>query len=175
LSSEYRLDICTAAGVKIAEVTDYLSLAYSKRVNAPGLLTFSLPGSHGVIAQMEHNSQVLVYRRNPALGLPWTADFVGLWRGQRREHRDHDVFTATCPGLLTMLAWRGVGYSAGTTNRSDFSDKKAETVLKTLVDYNAGPNATTGNGRLRDGAITGLSVEADSAGGNVISSRAQTA
>ncbi len=95
MSAEYRIDIHTAAGAKLAELTDYLSLNYSRRVNSPGL--------------------------------------------------------------------------AGTNNRSTFTDTKAETLMKTLVSYNAGSAATTANGRIRNGAITGLSVQADGGGGNTLS------
>ena len=168
MSTEYRLDMHTAAGVKIAEVTDFWSLGYQRRVNAPGLLTFGLAGNHRALADLEHNGQLIVYRRNPALGLPWTPDFWGLFRGQRRRYSDHDVFEATCPGILTMLGWRIVAWPAGTASRSSFSTR-AETVLKLLVSYNAGPEATVANGRIRDGVIAGLSVEANEAGGNTIS------
>lgn len=169
MSAEYRLDIHTAAGVKTAEVTDFLSLGYQRRINAPGLLTFSLPGDHRAISGLEHNGEIIVYRRNPAMGLSWTADFWGLYRAQRRWYTDHDLFEARCPGILTMLSWRIVAWYAGVANRSSFQNAKAETVMKTLVSYNAGSNATTGNGRIRNGTITGLSVQADGAGGNTIS------
>jgi len=119
---------------------------------------------------LEHNGQVIVYRRNPAMGLAtWTADFWGLFRAQKRSYSDHDLFEGRCPGILTMLGWRVVAWMAGTANRSNFQNAKAETVMKTLVSYNAGGNATTGNGRIRNGTITGISVQADGAGGNTIS------
>ncbi len=166
--SEYRLDIHTAAGVKVAEVTDFWSLGYQRRVNAPGLLTFGLAGNHRALADLEHNGQLIVYRRNPALGLPWTPDFWGLFRGQRRRFTDHDAFEATCPGILTMLGWRIVAWPAGTLNRSLFENKRAETVLKTLVAYNTGADATAANGRIRDGVIPGIGVEANGGGGNLV-------
>jgi len=119
---------------------------------------------------LEHNGQVIVYRRNPAMGLAtWTADFWGLFRAQKRSYSDHDFFEGRCPGILTMLGWRVVAWMAGTANRSNFQNAKAETVMKTLVSYNAGANATTANGRIRDGAIAGLAVQTDGTGGNTVS------
>lgn len=168
MSAEYRLDLHTAAGVKVAEITDYRSLAYTRRVNAPGVLRFELAGNHKALADLEHNGQVIVYRRNVGLGLPWTADFWGLFRGQVRRFTDHDVFKATCPGIMTMLGWRIVAWPAGTTSRSAFDDKRAETVLKTLVAYNAGADATAANGRIRDGVIPGIGVEANGGRGNLV-------
>jgi hypothetical protein len=169
MGAEYRLDVYTAAGAKLAEITDFWSLRYRRQVNAPGVLSFTLAGDHRVVSQIEHNSQIILYRRNPNLGLPWTADFWGLFRGQKRSFSDHDVFEASCPGILTMLGWRVVAWKAGTSNRSSFSSAKAETIMKTLVSYNAGTNATTANGRVRTGTISGVSVQADGAGGNTIS------
>lgn len=40
--------------------------------------------------------------------------------------------------------------------------------MKTLVDYNAGANATVLNGRKRAGVMTGVSVETDGGGGNAL-------
>ena len=169
MSTEYRMDVYTASGVKLAEIADFWQLSYRRQVNAPGVLSFAVSGGHRVVPQLEHNSQVILYRRNPSLGLPWTAEFWGLFRGQKRSFSDHDVFEAACPGILTMLGWRIVAWKAGTSNRSSFSSAEAETIMKTLVAYNAGPQATAANGRIRDGAIVGLSVEADGGHGNTIS------
>ncbi|MBX6770892.1 MAG: hypothetical protein IRY83_04150 [Chloroflexi bacterium] len=170
MSAEYRLDLHTAAGVKVAEITDFLMLSYSRRVNAPGLLTVTLRGDHPALTSLELDGQAIVYRRNPTMGLgTWTADFWGLWRYQERRYTDHDTVELRFPGILSLLARRIVAWAAGTTNRSSFQNVKAETVMKTLVSYNAGANATTANGRIRNGAITGLTVETDQARGNTIS------
>lgn len=67
-----------------------------------------------------------------------------------------------------MLGWRIVAWPAATANRSKFTSAKAETIMKTLVEYNAGASATTGNGRHRTGTITGISTAADAAGGNTL-------
>lgn len=169
MNTEYRLDIHTAAGIKIAEITDFWHLGYVRKVNAPGVLTFTLDGQHRILPELEHNAQVIVYRRNTALGLCWTADFYGLYRGQQRTYTDHDVFSAVCPGILTMLSWRIVAWRAGVTNRSTFQSVKAETAMKALVAYNAASSATEANGRLRSGAITGISVQADGGNGGAVS------
>ena len=46
MSTQYRLDLHNAAGVKLAEVTDFWSLSYRRQVNAPGALRFTLAGNH---------------------------------------------------------------------------------------------------------------------------------
>jgi len=72
---------------------------------------------------------------------------------------------------LTLHEWlrrRVVAWYQGTTNRSVFTAAKCETIVKTIVSYNAGSQATTANGRLRTGTISGLTVQTDSAGGNTL-------
>ncbi len=170
MASEHKLIIRTAAGVKAAEVSDYLWLSYTREVNKPGLLRFGLNGNHPAIGLLEDKGQVEVWRRNVEMGLDWTRDFVTLFRKQKRDFTDRARFEATCPGVLAKLQWRHVLWFAGTGNRSTFTGVKAETLMKTLVSYNAGANATVANSRQREGAISGITVEADGAHGNTISS-----
>lgn len=169
--TEYRVDLLTPAGVKVAEFTPagldgLLELAYTKRVNQPGLLTLVLSGDSPDLTKFQHRAQVEVWRRNSTMGLPWTRDFCGLYLGQRRESKGvQNLFTAVCPGQMTLLSWRIVAYPAAIDNRSTFTNKPAETIMKTLVSTNIGPSATTGNGRLRDGVVSGMSVASDLARG----------
>jgi hypothetical protein len=171
VAPQYRIVIKTAAGVKVADVTDFLSLGYTKQVDAPGLCQFVLDGNHAAISLLELDGQIEVYRRDVAHGISWYIDFYGLYRGteQWRGTDKLERFKAFCPGQMSWLGRRNVLYYAGTANRSEFVNASAETVMKTLVTYNATSSATTGNSRLRNGAITGISVQADAAGGNTIS------
>lgn len=165
MTAEYRLNINSPAGEPRAVITDYLALSYTRSVNAPGLLQFSLRGDHPAIGELQLDGQIEVWRRDPVAGIGWHRDFQALYRHQERSYTEQDLFTATCPGVLSLLARRHVAWSAGTANRSAFSNKRSETIMKMLVDYNAGPAATAANGRLRDGVIAGISVAADAAGG----------
>jgi len=177
MGAEYRLDLYNTSGAKVAEVLDYLSLNYRKVVNAPGLLRFVLPGTSNNISNLATNGVVEVWRRNVDIGLSWTRDFVALYRSQEDNTKDVRTFTANCPGVLTLLGWRIVAWYANTANRSLFTTAKAETILKTLVSYNAGANATTANGRYVAGVdgsskLSGLytiTIQADGAGGNSLS------
>lgn len=170
MTSEHKLIFRAANGDKVAEVTDYLWLTYTREVNAPGGLGFRLNGQHAAIDLLEDKSQIDVYRRNVTMGMPWTLEMTTLYRKQRRSFSDRELFEATCPGILQKLKWRHVLYAAGTANRSAFTSVPAETILKTLVDYNAGANATVANGRKRVGVMTGLTVQTDGGGGNTIGS-----
>ena len=175
MATDYRIDLLTPAGVKVAEFTGtgpdgFLALAYSKRVNEPGLLNAVFGGDNPDLSKFQHRGQVEVWRRNPAFGLPWTVDFRGLWLGQKQATDQYGLgtFQAVCPGQMTMLGWRIGGYPANTALRNTFTSVRAETVMKTMVAYNATSVATVGNGRVRPGAITGLSTATDLGRGSLV-------
>ena len=170
MTSEHKLIIRTAAGVKVAEVSDYLWLSYTREVNKPGLLRFALNGEHAAIGLLEDKGQVEVWRRNVAVGLDWTLDFVTLYRKQVRSFSDRARFEAACPGVLVKLKWRHVLWFAGTADRSTFTGWAAETIMKALVRYNAGSEATVANGRQREGVMSEITDEGDGGQGNTISS-----
>ena len=167
MATDYQIRIKNVAGVTQAIVTDFLTLAYAKRVNEPGIATFALPGNHTAVSSLVDKGQVEIWRRNQAQGIDWYCDFFGLYRQPDRVGGQPGRFTATCPGQMEMLRWRTVAWKAGTASRSVFTSDPAETIMKTLVSYNAGSAATTGHGRIRTGTITGISTAADGADGTV--------
>jgi hypothetical protein len=174
VSSEYRIDLKTPAGEKVAEFTGtdgdgFLGLAYTRRVNEPGLLSFTLDGHNPDLGLFQRRGQVEVWRRNRALGIPWGVDFRGLYLGQKLQTQDVSTVQVVCPGVMTMLSWRHIAYPADTANRTTFTNVAAETVMSTLVYRNASTGATTADGRLRDGALPGISVATDQGRGNLVS------
>lgn len=166
--TDYKIRAYNAAGTLQYELVDFQSLSYRKAVNEAGLGKFVLNGEHPLVGEIADKWQIEFWRRNQGQGIDWTCDFYGLFREPDREGAGPGTFTALCPGQLSILDWPIVAWPAGTANRSQFSSTPAETILKTLVGYNAGSNATVGNGRLRTWAISGwtINVEADGAGGN---------
>lgn len=171
MATEYRLDVKNTAGVLQASFDDFVNtLTYSKPVNKVGLLQFALPADHGAIAYLTDKAQVEVWRRDRGHGVAWHADYYGLVRTTQYGYDANglETFTVYCPSILSMLGWRVVAWAADTANRSAFTTVAAETIMKTLVSYNAGASATVANGRKREGAITGLSVQADGAAGTAL-------
>jgi hypothetical protein len=170
---EYMLKLRGANGVLLAVLTGhaeggFLDVTYRKVVNAPGLLTFALATDSAAAGMLEHRGIVEFWRRDTGNAIPWTRDFTGLILRRRYEYKDSDRVRVYCPGINWLLATRHVLWPAGTTNRSEFRNDPAETIAKTLVAYNAGDDATVANGRVREGAIAGLNVEANAAGGNAL-------
>jgi len=182
MASDFRIVIRDAAGAKLADVSDHLELAYTKRVNGAGGFAFQLgvdpddpSAPHPATLLLTDKCQIEIWRRNVELGIPWYADFYGLYRDRLSAYAGGDRFTARGTGALGMLGWQHVFYPAGTANRSEFAAVAGESVLKNLVKYNATSAGTTGDGRHRNvgdsGVINGytVTVETDDAGGSTVS------
>lgn len=168
MASNYRVDVKNTAGVIQAVITDFQDVQYVKKVNEPGLMQISLRGNHPALPYFTDKAQIEVWRQDAANGLDWYCDFYGMVREPDRRDAGPGQVLYLCTGQMGMLDWRIVGWKAGTASRSQFTSQPAETIAKTLVDYNAASNATVANGRIREGVITGITVAADAAGGNVI-------
>lgn len=182
MAVEYRIDVKTRAGVLVASLIGgghsdpdktklpFRYLSYSTNVNAPGILQFGVNGEHEVIGLLERDAQVEVWRRDAEASIDWYCDFYGLFVDEQRfsPTQEETEFTAYCVGQMDFLARSIVAYPTGVANRSKFTAVAAETILKTLVQYNATSSGTTGDGRVRnvDSWGSNLSIEADGAGGN---------
>jgi len=162
MAPAYRIDVLTPAGIKVAEFTSggwgFLGLAYSKRLNEPGQAKVVLHGLNPRLARWADRGQVEIWRSNKAIGLDWYCDFRGLFLAQRLERTTRDLATLTIPGAKWILGTRIVAWYANTAGRSAFSNAKPETIAKTLVNYNLGSAATTGNGRVRTGTPSWTTV-----------------
>lgn len=171
MSAEYRLLLYDTSATKRADVVNFVKIGYTKQVNRAGLAKFQLPGNHPMVSQIADKWIVEIWRRNADLGVPWYPDWAGLYREQDRAYKRTDEFLGAAVGNLEMLAWRQVLWPAGQANRSLFTAVKAETILKTLVTYNATAAATVANGRWTDGAWSDrtITVQADAAGGATLS------
>ena len=168
MSADYSIVLRNYAGTKYAEISEFYHGGYTKRVNAPGILSFDLRVDQDPVASLADKDQVEVYRRNAGMGVARYCDFYGLIRAANRSYTDHDMVHIVVPGQMCMLGWRIVAWYAGYADRSDFTSEKAETIMNTIVSYNCCAAATVANGREREGAITGLSVEADGTAGNTL-------
>lgn len=166
MSTSFYLDIYDLNGDRKYVITDFTRLSYLRKVNAPGLLQFGLRGDHPALADLDDKWQVEVWRKPD--GGSYYRDFVGLVRRAESTYQDKSSATIVCPGLLSLLSWRIVAWQAGIADRSKFTAESGETIMKILVGFNAGPDATILNGRLREGAIPGLSVEIDGGRGEVL-------
>lgn len=174
MAGDYAIIIKTRAGVTKRVLTGQESgfrwLSYTRRLNDIGLLMFDLDAEHDAIDDLERDGQIEVWRWDDANSISAYCDFEALFVDEERsaDNDGNSVFRAFCPGTLDFLARAVIAWYANTANRTIFSAAKAETILKTLVTYNATSSATTGNGRLRTTDLANISVASDGAGGNAI-------
>ncbi len=169
MPAEYYILLKDRVGVNLAYIDDYLDLAYINRVNEPGVCRFTLDGNSTKVSLFTNDCQVEIYRRNPDMNIAWYADFYGLFKdsSQYTDAEGRNFFSAECPGQMSLLARAANLWPAGTANRSTFSAQSAETIMKTLVQYNLNTTyATTGNGRKLTWQTPNISIETDSARGN---------
>lgn len=164
----YELRTFDSSGTAQRRLTDYLQLSVMLAVNRPGVLSARIGGYNVAAGELDTNSQVELWRNDPDKGVTWTRVFSGLVLRQRREWRELPILEITAPGVMWLLGTRTIAWYTGYSNRSAFVAQPAETISKTLVSYNAAASATVANGRKREGAIGGLTVEADGGGGNAL-------
>lgn len=164
--ANYRIDVYHADGLLQSVITDFETLTYNKQVNSPGIISLTLYGEHKILKSIQDKWKLEVWRK-PDNGI-WAKEITGLLRSLKWKYANKPSAILTGNGILSILAWRHVLYSAGVEDRTKFTNKKAESIAKDLVKYNATNLATTGNGRLRDGSINGLSVSTNNNTGNTI-------
>ncbi len=182
MAAEFRIDVHGRDGVLRAQLVGtsaggsqggYLWLTCAMAVNSPGLLQFGLSGQNSAIALLELDGEIVLQRRNLALGVSWTVEFRGLFRGIafQTDDRGQERCTVSCPGALSLLDRRIIAYHEGVANRSSFTGLPAETIMRLLVLYNCTDQATVANGRLRTGFMPEMTVESDRARGASIPAR----
>lgn len=173
MAASYSIRVRDRAGTKLEEFDSFLQMDYTKVVNGDGLLRFVVPDT-SQFDIFEKDGQVEVWREDTAQGIDPYIDFYGLYRDFELRHvsranRRHR--TILCPSINNFLTRSIVAYPAQTTDRSTFTTEVAETILKTLVTYNATATGTTGDGRIRNVGSWGdyISVASDSTAGSSIS------
>ena len=168
MSVTYTVIAYSSAGTRLAYSDDVLSLDCTRAVNGIDIFNLTYLTTANSVQYLVAGSIVEVYRQDPDAGIASYREFSGIVREIVRTVTDTDITAIRAVGFTALLADRIVAYRAGVANRSTFSAIPAETVLKTLFDYNLGANATTGNGRLLSGVLTGATTAATTGAGNAI-------
>lgn len=180
MTAIYELRLKSPAGVEFARLaanpggqditkTGFEELAMTDFVNSYGLCSFILPGNHEILPQLVERAQVEVWHSDPENGIVNAKEWSGLFLDEKREFKNgRHLFQAYCFSDNFKLQDRYNMWKADTVNRSAFAGVAAETFCKTLVSYNMTSLATIANGRYVEGAMTGVTVAADSGGGNSV-------
>lgn len=154
----------------------YRKLSYTKRVNQPGLCEFIVRADHPLIANLEEDSQIEVWRKDDTYGIDWYQDFGGFFVDEiirNTDNTDQGEFVGYAVGYNDLLTREIVAYKANTANRNTFTSTEVETIAKTLVTYNATAAGTTGDGRIRntEAWAANVTVQSDAAAGPTIDYR----
>lgn len=174
MSASYFVRVKNRAGVKQEEFDTFLSLSYTKTVNDTGLLRMDVPYASPFDTLFDKDYQIEVWREDVSNGITPYCDFYGFFRGKELRHpsgSQRGVLTAICPGQMHFLKRAVIAWPAATANRTQFVAVPTETILKTLVRYNATSDATLANGRIRTVGTWSsyVSYAADGATGTTIS------
>lgn len=164
----YTMYVYDTAGALQAVVTDFTSLAVSRQFNAIDLCQFSLNSRSPNAQYMDMGAFVEVFRQDVDLGIANQKEFSGYIDVITTIKELNTYYQIQCSNWLALLSRRIIAFKANAVNLSKFTSSPAETILKRLFNYNIGPNATTANGRLLDGRITGMTTAATAGTGTAL-------
>ena len=167
----YTMTIYNASGVIQTIATDYMQLSISRQVNSIDGLTFSMASTSPNAQYLQYGYIVSVTRQDSAQGISASVEFAGMIRRIVRIVSTQTIYQITAVSMMALLSDRVVAYRANVANRSVFAAVPAETVLKTLFNYNCTTLAVTGtkSQRVIDGTTTGMTTSASAGGGSNVS------
>jgi hypothetical protein len=143
-------------------VSDYSSLTYSSEVNNVGLGSITLRDTHPACSVFySDKAQIEVWRQNAQYGMLATKVWSGFARSDVTQFDRSGHATFYFEDFNSLLRRALVAYYAGVDNRSEFTSLPAETIMKTLVNYNIGPAALAANGRFISNVIPQVSINTD--------------
>lgn len=162
-SSGTKVDIIQTAGLS--------SLSYSKQRNNIGECNISLYDISKASNFTLNQTFIEVWRENthPDYQLSAYCDFYGLVLADDYTYNDSgERYSIRAKSMEVLLQDRIVAYREGSPLRSSFSSQKTETIMNTLVKYNATASGTTTDGRRRLATIPHMTVETNQSRGNTV-------
>lgn len=164
----YTMQVYDTSGVLQSYVLEWENLAISLQCTAVDGATFTLRSYDFNNAYLTYRAMISISRYDRELDIPESVIFTGLIEKTEQIVTSYRHYRVTAVGHFALLSDRIIAYPSAVANRSRFVSVAAETVIKTLFNYNIGANATTANGRLLNGVITGMSTSASSGAGTVV-------
>jgi len=159
----YKVRILNTANTLLFETNDFNALNYSRTINGFGSHTISfhansMPDPEITLAP---DNFIEVHRSDLAAGIAEYLDYSGFHRTLQRtiSARGLKLYTSYGRTYEDLLNRRSILYKV--THARATKSGPAETVIKSFVDENAGPNALVSGGRLQDGITPGLVISPD--------------
>ena len=158
--SVYQMRLYNTSGVLTAVFDTWNSVYFYNRVSDFGYHTISIDGNDPRSDLFQVDSIIEILRRNDSVDIPWYREYLGFHRTGQTQISDRGVklFSSFGRGPEDLLNRRMIMYYAGGLN---ISNVPADTAMKLLMTYNAGPLATTGSGRIANGVMTGFTASPD--------------
>lgn len=159
--SLYQVRVYDTTGTLVLILDDWNSLYFYNRVSDYGYHTLSIGGDDDRYTEFVVDGLVEVLRRNEGAGVPWYREYLAFHRTGVHQMTDNgrQIFSSYGRGVEDLLHRRVVLWKAGVFTSP--SGMAADNAMKEFVRYNAGSQATTGNGRIASGVTTGLTVAAN--------------
>lgn len=169
MSLIYNVQIYSSAGVLQSYITDFESIGISRQVSSVDACKFTIPSSSQSAQYISYGAILIVTRMDEQMGVSESVEFSGIIRSIVQIVSSIRSLQVTAVGMMALLKDRIIAYPDGITNKTVFTLRPAETIVKNLFNYNIGSLATTAEGRLLSGVITGFSTSASSGAGNTLS------
>ncbi len=168
MSVLYTVQILDSSGVIQSYITDFEQLSISRQCSSVDALSITLPSSSQSAPFVVYDAKLIVTRKDDAMEIPDAVEFSGIIRKIEQIVSSIRSLRVTAVGQLSLLGDRIIAYPSAIANRSVFTAVAAETIIKTLYTYNIGSSATTANGRLLSGVVSGMSTSASSGSGTAL-------
>lgn len=162
----YNVQVYSSAGVLQSYITDFESIGISRQCSSVDACKFSIPSSSQSAQYISVGSILIVTRMDEEMGVTESVEFSGIIRAVVQIVSSIRSLQVTAVGMMAILKDRIIAWPSEIVNRTKFTAQPAETIIKTLFNYNIGSLATTAQGRLLSGVITGFSTSASSGAGS---------
>jgi len=164
----YNVQVYSSAGVLQSLITDFESIGISRQCSSVDGCKFSIPSSSQSAQYITEGAIVIVTRMDEEMGVSESVEFSGIIRSVVQVVSSIRSLQVTAVGMMALLGDRIIAWTSKLANRSLFTASPAETIIKTLFNYNIGSLATTAQGRLLSGVTTGMSTTASSGAGTAL-------
>lgn len=162
----YNVQVYSSAGVLQSLITDFESIGISRQCSSVDACKFSIPSSSQSAQYISVGARLIVTRMDEEMGVSESVEFSGIIRAVVQIVSSIRSLQITAVGMMAILKDRIIAWPSEVVNRTKFTAQPAETIIKTLFDYNIGSLATTAQGRILNGVITGFSTGASSGAGS---------
>lgn len=162
MASTWELRLRNQSGAYVAALDRWLEWTVTHKVNAPTAYGLHLDGTDSRCALFAYDAQLEFWRVDADNGIAWYREAEAFHVNPHwyRDGSGRLNFASTGKGYVDLLARTIVTAKAGTAGANKTG--QGETVIKAFVNEQAGPGA---GARAR----SGLTMQADAAGGNAIS------